>query len=153
MTLGDTAIFDVKALKSYEELQLPESYDLVSDIFDVSCSRTFRNDVTLTFYHAVPIENEKECSDFAFFTTEDTKLKLLPVDGGKFNVRDHYASIGVKHFSRFGIFKRKRSVNKINLRCLVSYEQDLNSTHELELNLFFYVTRNCYADLQVSCAT
>ena len=104
----------VKAIVAAGQIDLPEGWELVSAVYDISLFRKLTELITIEIEHCAKLENEAQCEYLSFVTTQDDdQFKLI--EGGIFYPSTQYGVLSCNCFSRKGIAKRRRMKKQASL--------------------------------------
>ena len=82
------------------QYKFPENTDLVSAIYQISCSVELTKPVILEIQHCAIIERPGQSSFLTFVRAEDShQIQFQPIGGGEFSSFSSYAKISLKKFS------------------------------------------------------
>ena len=93
--------------------ELPENYKLASPVYAISPGLEFSKDVKLFMAHFADLQNEDDCKNMTFLTTESSSLpgdsppyKLLVQKNGVFQIGSREGEISLRHFSKKAIGRK-----------------------------------------------
>ena len=100
--------------------ELPEDYELASPVYAISPGLEFNKDVKLFVTHFAKLQNEDDCENMTFLTTESSSLpgdshsyRLLMQKNGVFQIGSKEGEISLKHFCKKAIGRKcKQAGNK-----------------------------------------
>ena len=93
--------------------ELPTDYELASPVYAISPGLEFNKDVKLFMAHFANLQNEDDCKNMTFLTTESSSLpgdshpyRLLVQKNGVFQVGSREGEISLRHFSKKAIGRK-----------------------------------------------
>ena len=100
--------------------ELPEDYELASPIYAISPELEFNKDVKLFMAHFADLQNEDDCKNMTFLTTESSSLpggsppyKLIVQENGVFQRGSSMGELSMRHFCRKAVGRRRKQDGKI----------------------------------------
>lgn len=89
---------------------LPDNAELVSGIYSIHNSQEFTKMATIEIQHFSTTDTMKEIEELCFIISNGDQLpyQFTYCDNGIFSMHNQYGAIKVRHFSKYGVARRKK---------------------------------------------
>ena len=93
--------------------ELPEDYEFASPVYAISPGLEFNKDVKLFVTHFAKLQNEDDCQNMTFLTTESSSLpgdshpcRFLVEKDGVFQIGSQEGEVSLRHFCKIAIGRK-----------------------------------------------